>query len=74
MLAKRMAERHPDDPKAQCRVQQVPRITMTTSTRTASRAGHKFDEVKEVVKFKRKVYYKKYETRQAPPRRAIPAS
>lgn len=61
MLAKRMAERHPDDPKAQFAYNKYPDYhDYLNKNRLEGR--HKFDEVKEVVKFKRKVYYKKYET------------
>ena len=61
MLAKRMAERHPDDPKAQFAYNKYPEYhDYLNKNRLEGR--HKFDEVKEVVKFKRKVYYKKYET------------
>ena len=61
MLAKRMAERHPDDPKAQFAYNKYPDYhDYLNKNRLEGR--HDFEEVKQVIKFKRKVYYKKYET------------
>ena len=61
MLAERMAQMYPDDPKACFAHEKYPDYhDYLNKNRLEGR--HKFDEVKEVVKFKRKVYYKKYET------------
>ncbi len=61
MLAKRMAEMFPDDPKARFAYEKYPEYhSYLEKNRLEGR--HKFDEVKKLVKFKRKVYYKKYET------------
>lgn len=60
MLAERMAQMFPDDPKACFAHEKYPDYhDYLNKNRLEGR--HKFDEVKELVKFKRKVYYKKYE-------------
>ncbi len=61
MLAKRMAEMFPDDPKARFAYEKYPDYhDYLEKNRLEGR--HVFNEVRELVKFKRKVYYKKYET------------
>ena len=61
LLAKRMAERFPDDPKACFAYNKYPEYhDYLNKNRLEGR--HSFDEVKELVKFKRKVYYRKYES------------
>lgn len=61
MLAERMAKMFPDDPKARFAHEKYPDYhDYLNKNRLEGR--HSFDEVKEVVKFKRKVFYRKYET------------
>ena len=61
LLAKRMAEMFPDDPKACFAYEKYPDYhDYLNKNRLEGR--HDFEEVKQLVKFKRKVYYRKYET------------
>lgn len=61
MLAKRMAEMFPDDPKARFAHEKYAEYhDYLNKNRLEGR--HEFEDVKKLVKFKRKVYYKKYET------------
>lgn len=61
LLAKRMAEMFPDDPKA-CFAYNKYSDYHDYLEKNRLEGRHVFDEIKQVVKFKRKVYYRKYET------------
>ncbi len=61
MLAERMAKMYPDDPKARFAHEKY-REYHDYLEKNRLEGRHKFEEVKQLVKFKRKVYYKKYET------------
>jgi len=61
LLAQRMAEMFPDDPKATFAHEKYSDYhDYLNKNRLEGR--HDFEEVKKLVKFKRKVYYRKYET------------
>ena len=61
LLAERMAKMFPDDPKA-CFAHEKYAEHHDYLNKNRLEGRHTFDEVKGLVKFKRKVYYKKYET------------
>ena len=61
LLAERMAAMFPDDPKA-CFAHEKYGDYHDYLNKNRLEGRHDFDEVKQLVKFKRKVYYRKYET------------
>ena len=61
MFAERMAKMYPDDPKASFAHEKYKEYhDYLNKNRLEGR--HNFEDVKKLVKFKRKVYYRKYET------------